>query len=267
MSSVGIAGIGIVAPGIESWQAGRQSLISDKDYSITADFPVLKPDFLSANERRRMTDTIKLALQCAQDAMSGQTEITSHDTKLASVFACSCGDLGVVDKILNTLMLPGKPVSPTHFHNSVHNAPAGYWSIATGSSAATNSIAAGEHTFSAGLLEAVTRVHAENQPVLLIVYDSLPPEVLINHQSIKVAFGMAMLIVPSPGEFSLTLEIQDGNSPLSKMDCPGFEQLRQANPAAHCLPLLQSIAMYQSAKICLPYLHDRQLALELIVND
>jgi len=112
MKTIGIAGVGLVAPGIESWECGRDLLASGGHYEISAEFPVLKPSSLSANEKRRTTDTIKLALQCAQDAMTDQSVVEVSDPELTSVFACSSGDLNIVDSILSALTLPGKPVSP-----------------------------------------------------------------------------------------------------------------------------------------------------------
>ncbi len=267
MKAVGIAGLGMVAPGIESWESGRKLLMSDSPYDIAAEFPALKPSSLSANERRRTTDTIKLALQCAQDAMLDQSMVLASDSDLTSVFASSSGDLNIVDKILTALTLPGKPVSPTQFHNSVHNAPAGYWSIAAGSRAATTSIAAGDETFSVGLLEAMSQVIVDKHPVLLIAYDFMPPAVFLSQKPMTASVGVAMLLVPEPTCYSLSAGINDRGATVSTMNDAGFEQLRLANPAAQCLPLLQSISRMQSATICLPYLHGQGLELHLECND
>ena len=267
MKAVGIAGLGLVAPGIESWENGSKRLMSDSPYDISAELPALKPSSLSANERRRTTETIKLALQCAQDAMLDQSMVQASDPDLTSVFASSSGDLNIVDKILTALTLPGKPVSPTQFHNSVHNAPAGYWSIATGSRAATTSIAAGDATFSVGLLEAMSQVVVDEHPVLLIAYDLVPPPVFLSQKQITASIGVAMLLVPEPTRYRLSAGINDRGGTVSTMNDAGFEQLRQANPAAQCLPLLQSIAQMQSASISLPYLHEQGLELRLQCND
>lgn len=271
MKTVGIAGIGMVAPGVESWESGSRLLVSPRDsgegYDITAEFPLLKPSALSANERRRTTETIKLALQCAQDAMSGQTAAQASDPDLTSVFACSSGDLNVVDKILTALAQPGKPVSPTHFHNSVHNAPAGYWSIATGSRAASTSLAAGNETFSVGLLEAISQVIVDKHPVLLVAYDFMPPPMLRSHSPVKSSIGVAMLLVPEKSRYTLSAEIRNSDFILTTMQESGLEKLRHANPAAKCLPLLQCIAKQQSRVVCLPYLHGQGLELSVVCND
>ena len=262
MKAVGIAGIGLVAPGIENWQSGKDVLIADRNYDVSADFPVLKPAALSANERRRTTDTIKIALYCGHQAVTdfdgAATEFLSGPD-LTSVFACSCGDLNVVDKILTTLTLPGKPVSPTQFHNSVHNAPAGYWSISAKSTAASTSIAAGDNTFSVGLLEAMTQVVVNEHAVLFIAYDIVPPPLLAAHRSVTASYGVALLLLPELTQWSLSAEVNIKNPSTTTMQEQGLEQLRTANPAANSLPLLSFHVTYKPGHICLPYLHGQGL--------
>ena len=73
----------------------------------------------------------------------------------------------ITHQICEALARPEREVSPTSFHNSVHNAPAGYWSIATGSRLASTSICAYDVSFAAGLLEAAAYATVEHQPVML----------------------------------------------------------------------------------------------------
>ena len=56
----------------------------------------------------------------------------------ATVFTSSGGDGDNCHAICETLATTDRLISPTRFHNSVHNAPAGYWSIATQRDAAVN---------------------------------------------------------------------------------------------------------------------------------
>ena len=51
---------------------------------------------------------------------------------LPSVFASTHGDLAITDYMCETLATDPTAVSPTKFHNSVHNAAAGYWTIGAG---------------------------------------------------------------------------------------------------------------------------------------
>ena len=55
-----------------------------------------------------------------------------------------------------------QPVSPTQFHNSVHNTAAGYWSIATGSQQPTTCLACHDATAAAALLKAMAEVRTRN---------------------------------------------------------------------------------------------------------
>ena len=53
-------------------------------------------------------------------------------------------------------------LSPTRFHNSVHNAAAGYWSIATGCHQPYSALGAGRYTFANGLFAAALQVCADH---------------------------------------------------------------------------------------------------------
>src|SRR5207249_3493148 len=90
---------------------------------------------------------------------------------LPHVFASAYGDLAVNDYLCATLARAPLEVSPTRFHNSVHNAPAGYWAIATGCTRASTAISAGDASFGAGLLEAALLACSESGPTLLAACD------------------------------------------------------------------------------------------------
>ena len=91
---------------------------------------------------------------------------------------------------------PTRELSPTRFSNSVHNAPAGYWSIATGAKRESNVLCAFDASFCAGLLEALAHVVVEEQPVLLVAYDTDYPEPLHAKRPIPDAFGAAFVLTP-----------------------------------------------------------------------
>ena len=81
------------------------------------------------------------------------------------------GDLAITDYMCATLAATPAQVSPTRFHNSVHNAAAGYWSIAAESTRPYTALAAGEHSFGAGLLEACVQALSGAEDVLFVAYD------------------------------------------------------------------------------------------------
>ena len=71
--------------------------------------------------------------------------------QLATVFSSTAGDCDNSHVILETLASADRALSPTRFANSVHNAAAGYWSIATGAKAESTVLCAFDASFGAGL--------------------------------------------------------------------------------------------------------------------
>ncbi len=243
--------IGIGAPGLANWaQAG--SVLSGAQAYRAEPLPPPSTSLLAANERRRTTPVIRLALQTAEDALR---EARIAPAELCSVFACASGDLEIVDKICTALSMPERPVSPTQFHNSVHNAPAGYWSLGAATRMPSTSIAANEYSFAAGLLEAWTMVETETQPVLLVAYDWPPPAALFEHWPLLHPFAVALLLTPRPtagASVGLDLHLERGGEASTMADA-GLEALRCDNPAARSLPLAAVIASAAEGQVRLPY--------------
>lgn len=212
--------------------------------------PPLKPTLLKPNERRRTTAAIKLALQASQD-MFGDSP---PPAKLQSVFACAEGDTELTDKICTALSLDGKPVSPTQFHNSVHNAPAGYWAIGHALRNASTSIGAGPGSFASGLLEAAVQADTEQTDVVLIAYDVASPEQLRDCLPNRQAFAVALLLSRQPDKAIAKLDMAlTPDAQPSSLSQPALERLRNDSAAAKSLPLLAALAGTQARHVCLPY--------------
>ena len=77
------------------------------------------------------------------------------------MFASTDGDLAISDYMSETLARTPTLISPIRFHNSVHNAAAGYWTIGTGCMQPYTALTAHEDTFGEGLLEALTQAECE----------------------------------------------------------------------------------------------------------
>jgi hypothetical protein len=138
-----------------------------------------------------------------------------------------------------------RPVSPTHFHNSVHNAAAGYWAIAADCRKSSVSLSAYGDTFAAGLVEAISMVHVEQAAVLLVAYDAPGPATFQGHRPVTEAFAAALVLAPEKvGPSVAELAITFAPFPYSPppLSDPGLQHLRSANPAARCLPLLTALA-------------------------
>src|SRR6266536_1971563 len=192
MKSVYVEAIGVCAPGLPDWGTCLRVLRGQVEY-LPIDISELVPLSLGPNERRRTTPQIKLALHVAEQAVAHSM---SNIEGLVATFASSEGDIQVVDKVCAALIHPGRPVSPMQFHNIVHNAPAGYWSIGHHASNCSTSIAASNDTFLAGLLYAYSTLIAEEVPVLLVCSDHPGPNVLNKYRPVSAAFGVAMIMMP-----------------------------------------------------------------------
>ena len=236
-----VEGIGVVGPGLEGWSAARTVLAGDAPYAPTPVRPA-PPALLPPAERRRAGMTIRLAIAAGTEAL----EQAGRDaTDMAMVFTASGGDGETIHDILTVLSTRQREVSPTRFHNSVHNAPSGYWAVATGSRAPSTSLCAFDASFAAGLLEAAAQATVQDRPVTLIAYDVPYPEPLHAVRPIASIFGVALVLAPHRTEqalATLTVAMADAASPATCMTNPELERLRLGNPAARGLPLLAAIA-------------------------
>lgn len=254
---IGITSVGVIAPGLAGWPAARDILRGAAGYE-PAPLPKIVPAWLPARERRRATRSISLALGAAEETMATPERARS----VPAVFACSGGDTDVIDTLCCTLLAPERPVSPAQFHNSVHNAPAGYWSIAIGDLAATVSLSAYDASFGAGLLEALGLLADGAKAALLVAYDVPPPPAIWPFRPLHAPFavGLALSADPAAGA-SLDFRLERGR-PEDTMDDPGLERLRAGNPAARALPLLHALALERPGEVVLPYLPGQALCLE-----
>jgi hypothetical protein len=219
------------------------------------------PAGLAPNERRRATLATRLALEAARQATEHSAE---QAPGLLSVFASSDGDMSLIEQMCGDIYRHGGTPSPTVFQNSVHNAPAGYWSIAEGCKAASTSISAGDGSFAAGLLEAAVQTHVCLRSVLLVAFDLPAPPLLHPYRNFSCAFACALLLTPASGTdvgpiLDLALRAGDSSDTLTVMHDPRFEALRTGNPAARALPLLAAAAGCGPSTVGLPYWPDLRL--------
>ena len=258
--TVHLQGIGVYGPGLTGWAQTAEVLAGRSAYA-SAPIQLPAPEALPAAERRRAGTTIKLAFAVGFEAIR---QAGADASTLRSVFTSSGGDCDNCHAILETLASADRAVSPTRFHNSVHNAPSGYWSIATACRATTTSLCAYDGSFSAGLLEAASQVHSAQEPCLLLAYDTPYPGPLGAPRGIHQPFGLALLLAPQAGAGTLaTLDLELVNSPALCLDDAVLEALRLDAPAARGLPLLQAIARGKGGRVALEYLDGMSLDVSL----
>ncbi len=214
---------------------------------------------LPAGERRRSSFTIKLAVDVARTAVE---QAGADAQSLAQIFASSSGDTDTIHQICDALATPERLVSPTRFHNSVHNASAGYWSIATGSMQPSTSISAWIDSFATGLAEAAMQCLSEGVPVLLVAYDTPFPPPLDAVTPGRQAFGVSLLIdsdaTGSLARLDMTVDA-DSRAEITPMREPGLESLRLDSSASRALPLLAALSAHARSEVVLGYSYDLRL--------
>lgn len=262
--TVFVEGIGLLGPGLSSWPQGRQCLAGGLPYeSARCVLPL--PMALPSAERRRAGAVVKISLAVGQEAVQASGRQASE---LPSVFSSSSGDPSNCHEICAALASNDRLISPTRFHNSVHNASSGYWSISSGAMTSSSVLCARDGGFAAGLLEAMTQCAIEDTPVLLVVYDTEYPQPLFGKRGIPDSMGVALVIAPQRAERSVAQITLDGAAFLTSaapdtMEDPALETLRRVIPAARGLPLLRSIATRQAGRVTLDYLEPMRLAVDI----
>ncbi|WP_407276036.1 beta-ketoacyl synthase chain length factor [Halothiobacillus sp. DCM-1] len=240
-----IAGAGLIGPGLVDWPTAQPVLTGARALVEPAQWgehlPPLTASMLPPTERRRAGQAVRLAVMVAEQTLHG---LPIDPVTLALVFASSTGDTQVLTEICASLATEERAISPMRFHNSVHNAPSGYWTIHTGGRMPATAVALYHDTVAAGLREAMTQVVAEQLPVLLVVHDVPFPPPLAAVEPVCAPFGFGLLLLPtgaSPALARLTLRRLPAGEATGMVD-PSLEHLRLGVPAARGLPLLAALA-------------------------
>ncbi|MCP4409483.1 MAG: beta-ketoacyl synthase chain length factor [Gammaproteobacteria bacterium] len=139
--------------------------------------------------RRRTSNATRVAISAADRAC---TAAGTH-RKLPAIFVSCAGEMQVTNKLCRAISQQNYPLSPTLFHNSVHNTAASYWSMATGSTAAMQAMGALSDGFALGLLEAWCQLQTVTERVLLVVYDEdMPVKLLPDYGWKNCAFALVL---------------------------------------------------------------------------
>jgi Beta-ketoacyl synthase, N-terminal domain len=256
-----IEGIAFWAPSLPGWPVARAAFRGE---GVPVDPPAKRPapEILAPAERRRAPDSVALALEVASAAVraSGRDPAT-----LPSVFTSAHGDLAVNDYMSTTLATQPTAISPTRFHNSVHNAAAGYWTIATGCHAASSALTAFDASFAAGLLEAATQCVADDRPVLLVAFDVQAVGALASVTRSVGLLATALVIAPTGaggGTDGASFAASLVSGPTRAMTLRSAAARAVAgNAMADALPFFEALALGSGGTLDLPL--SRTLALRL----
>jgi hypothetical protein len=255
-----ISGVGLLGPGLPNWAESSAILNGTAAYEANQTL-IPAPELLPAAERRRASNIVKLSLATSLEALATAEMLT---TDLPSVFSFSNGDGLNCHSICECLASEDREISPTRFHNSVHNAVAGYWSIATKNMATSSVLCAYDGSFGAGLLDAMTQVVVDDTACILMTSDTPYPEPMHSKRPIPDNFGVALVLTPQQTAKSLAkISLEISYEVADRFTDPVMEHLRVAFPSGRSLPLLQAIAQGQAKKVVIDYLDELRLSVEV----
>lgn len=250
--------VGLAAPGLPDWPQAHAVLRGQAPYQAEALAPYAPP-LLPPNERRRATPVVRQAFRVAEQAIAGRDA-----SDLATVFSGSDADMAILHRISAALATPERIVSPTDFHNSVHNAAAGYWGIGTGSRAPSTTLAGYDASFALGLLEAGLQVISDRRAVLLVVFDVPAPEPLLHARAMAVPASCALWLSHEAMGAIARLQLAPCADDETPMRDAALELVRLGNPALRSLPLLQMLARGERGRVVLPNAGGRKLAVDVL---
>jgi hypothetical protein len=248
--NVGVAGLGAWTRGAPDWPALRALLRGET--GLREDAPSRPAaTVLPAGERRRAPESVLLAADIAGQACA----MARRDAAgLPCVFASTHGELAITDYMCATLASAPHELSPTKFHNSVHNAPAGYWTIAAQCTAGSSAVTGHHASFGAGLLEAATLAVADDTPVLFAAYDIGSSGPLAEMTRTTRAFGAALVLLPEVQTAMprLSLELRAGDAAITPAPACVAELARDNPLAAHALAFLHALTGDVPSRLTLP---------------
>lgn len=262
LGEVYLDGVGLIGSGLTGWHDSA-AVLAQPSLLVLGPLKIPVPESLPAAERRRVGNQIKMALAAGREATlhAGQDAAS-----LANIFSASHGDGDNCHAICEVLAGSDRSISPTRFHNSVHNAAAGYWGIAMKCMAPSTSLCAFDGSFAAGLLEACVQSLTSRSASLLVASDAPYPEPLNGARPMEYGFAVGLVIQAVQTEkaiaklrLSLTHEAPD------RLQHQDLERLRAGCPAARSLPLLIELASSssQTRTIHLEYLANCALTIRL----
>lgn len=248
-----IAGVGLWGPGLPGWAAGAPALAEPGTRAFD-DAGLPQALLMAAADRRRATPGTRLALAVAAEAAAASGLAVDA---LPAVFASSAGSPEIIDTMCASMAAGDHALSPTQFHNSVHNAAAGYFGIAARNARASTSVAGGDASAGSGLLEAMVQLATDAGPVLFASYDLAYPFPLSEVRAVRGALAVALVLTPeapaaSPVRARLRVSTATAPGPAPDPLPAALHASLRDNPTAALLPLLQALARRRAATVPLP---------------
>ena len=236
-----VNGVALWSQRLPGWERARR-ILSGLESPPAESAPRPAPELLPPTERRRAPDTVAVAMEAA---LSACKSAGLPPASLPCVFSSMHGDLAITDYMCATMAATPTLVSPTRFHNSVHNAAAGYWTIAAEFTRPYTSLSAGEQSFGAGLLEACTQALTNRENVLLVAYDIDARGPLAPVAASKGLLSVGLIVSPERGQHAVgqfDLELLSGSDLSPSRARPENAALVAGNSTESSLPFMEALA-------------------------
>lgn len=247
-----VEGIAFWAPSLPDWATAVPALRGTAaPAAVEGARRIPVPQWLSAGERRRAPETVALALEAGRMALEASGRAGGS---LSSVFVSAHGDLPIIDTLCATLA--GEPLllSPTKFLNSIHNAPAGLWSMAASSRAANTALTAHTRSFAVGALEALLQCATDAPAVLLVGCDTASTGPLVQVTDSRGTLAVALVLAAArsaTASHRLEWTLQCVPEKPAALRSEAAQALAQ-NGMADALPLFEALAHPTASTLALP---------------
>lgn len=233
-----VTGVGCWLRGVHSWQQWQTAAADSFTAAQAAEWEAPKPAAIPARERRRAGLTINLAVEVVHQACE-QAGLDKHLP--ASFFVSAMGDTDITDYMCRKLAQPEKLLSPTKFHNSVHNAASGYWTISAENRTPSGYVGGYQNSFAVGLLETLCWSVAEQRPAALAAYDIRNAAPFQDICPVDEHLGLALIVSPADDGVALRAEVQTEARGALQPHHAHLQHLAMVNPAGRGLSLLEAL--------------------------
>ncbi len=209
----------------------------------------MQAELLPVALRRRTSIATKVAFAAAERACR---QAGIDPASMPAIFTSSLGEIGVTDKLCSDIAAQHYPLSPTRFHNSVHNTAAGYWSIAVGNRNPAMAMAAYQDSFALALLESWVQLYSVEDKVLLVHFEETPPQLMLpdnDWQSCAAALVLASASLEQAPIARLTQPVREG------CDC-GAGGYAAHSPILPALSLLEAVQNGSSGRVAVSPVSD-----------
>jgi hypothetical protein len=235
-----LRGVGLWTPAYESFErwcaAGMPDELSGAPEPAGAALPTAA---LLHPRLRRRTSVFTRATVTALEAAAARGGAALDDVRL--VLVSSFGEIETTVELLAQLAEPQGPVSPTKFHNSVHNTATGYMSIASGNHRESTALAGGPHNLEIALLELLAGLSIDGGDAVLLVAEELLPSPFARPDA-DPTFAMALHFGVEPGGLGIAAALEA--VPVDAAEQPASGGI--PSMLAPTLALLRSVARLSS---------------------